>query len=59
MFCVNGARAPMYEVRIAIMHRVKGLEFNYIFKVGVNNKALTNGVRSDFSDDVSLEEFET
>lgn len=46
-------------VRIATMHRVKGLEFNYIFAVGVNNKALPNGVRSDFSDDVSLEEFET
>ena len=47
------------EVRIATMHRVKGLEFNYIFVAGVNNKALPNGVRSDFSDDVSLEEFET
>jgi hypothetical protein len=47
------------EVRIATMHRVKGLEFKYIFAVGVNNKALPNGVRSDFSDDVSLEEFET
>ena len=47
------------EVRIATMHRVKGLEFSYIFAVGVNNKALPNGVRSDFSDDVSLEEFET
>ncbi len=46
------------EVRIATMHRVKGLEFNYIFAAGVNNKALPNGVRSDFSDDVSLEEFE-
>lgn len=47
------------EVRIATMHRVKGLEFKYIFAAGVNNKALPNGVRSDFSDDVSLEEFET
>ena len=47
------------EVRIATMHRVKGLEFNYIFAAGVNNKALPNAVRSDFSDDVSLEEFET
>lgn len=46
-------------VRIATMHRVKGLEFNYIFAAGVNDKALPNGVRSDFSDDVSLEEFET
>lgn len=46
-------------VRIATMHRVKGLEFGYIFAAGVNNKALPNGVRSDFSDDVSLEEFET
>ena len=47
------------EVRIATMHRVKGLEFSYIFAAGVNNKALPNAVRSDFSDDVSLEEFET
>lgn len=46
-------------VRIATMHRVKGLEFNYVFAAGVNNKALPNGVRSDFSDDVSLEEFES
>lgn len=46
-------------VRIATMHRVKGLEFNYIFAAGVNDKALPNGARSDFSDDVSLEEFET
>ena len=47
------------EVRIATMHRVKGLEFNIIFAAGVNKKALPNGSRSDFSDDVSLEEFET
>lgn len=47
------------EVRIATMHRVKGLEFNYIFASGVNNKVLPNGIRSDFSDDVSMEEFET
>ena len=47
------------EVRIATMHRVKGLEFNYIFAAGVNTKMLPNGVRSDFSDDVSMEEFET
>lgn len=46
-------------IRIATMHRVKGLEFNYIFVAGVNNKALPHGVRSDFSDDVSHEEFET
>ena len=46
-------------IRIATMHRVKGLEFNYIFVAGVNKKALPHGVRSDFSDDVSHEEFET
>lgn len=46
-------------VRIATMHRVKGLEFNYIFAAGVNNKVLPNGSRTDFSDEVSLEEFET
>ena len=32
-------------VRIATMHRVKGLEFNYIFAAGVNDKALPNGAR--------------
>lgn len=49
-----------YEgVRIATMHRVKGLEFNYIFAAGVNNRVLPNGTRSDFSDDVSLEDFQT
>lgn len=47
------------EVRIATMHRVKGLEFKYIFAAGMNNKSLPNGVRSDYSDDVSLEEFVT
>ena len=41
------------------MHRVKGLEFNFIFASGVNNKVLPIGIRSDFSADVSLEEFET
>ena len=46
-------------VRLATMHRVKGLEFNYIFVAGINNKALPHGVRSDFSDDVSHDEFET
>lgn len=46
-------------VRIATMHRVKGLEFKYIFVAGVNNKALPYGSRSDFSDDVSHVEFQT
>lgn len=46
-------------IRLATMHRVKGLEFNYIFVAGINNKALPHGVRSDFSDDLSHEEFET
>ena len=46
-------------IRVATMHRVKGLEFDHIFAAGVNNKVLPNGVRSDFADDVSLEEFET
>lgn len=41
------------------MHRAKGLEFKYIFAAGINNKVLPNGGRSNFSDDVSLEEFET
>ena len=45
-------------VRIATMHRIKGLEFHYIFAVGVNKRALPNGARGDFSDDISLEEFE-
>lgn len=46
-------------IRIATMHRVKGLEFDYLFAAGVNNRVLPNGTRSDFSDDVSLEEFQT
>ena len=34
-------------------------DFDYIFDASANNKALPNGGRSDFSDDLSLEEFET
>lgn len=46
-------------VRIATMHRVKGLEFDYVFAVAVNKKVLPFGIRADFEDDISLEEFRT
>ena len=41
------------------MHRVKGLEFDYVFAVAVNKKVLPFGTRDDFEDDISLEEFRT
>lgn len=46
-------------VRIATMHRVKGLEFDHVFAVAVNKKVLPFGTRADFEDDISLEEFRT
>ena len=35
-------------VRIATMHRVKGLEFDYVFAVAVNKKVLPFGTRMIF-----------
>lgn len=46
-------------VRIATMHRVKGLEFDHVFAVAVNKKVLPFGTKADFEDDISLEEFRT
>lgn len=46
-------------VRIATMHRVKGLEFDHVFVAAVNKKVLPYGSRADFEDDISLEEFRT
>ena len=46
-------------VRIATMHRVKGLEFDHVFAVAINKKVLPFGTRADFEDDISLEEFRT
>lgn len=46
-------------VRIATMHRVKGLEFDHVFVAAVNKKVLPFGSKADFEDDVSLEEFRT
>ncbi len=46
-------------VRIATMHRVKGLEFDHVFAVAVNKKVLPFGSKDDFEDDISLEEFRT
>lgn len=46
-------------VRIATMHRVKGLEFDYVFVAAVNKKVLPFGSKADFEDDISLEEFRT
>lgn len=47
------------EVRIATMHRVKGLEFNYVFVVAINKNIHPFGPRVDFEDDISHEEFRT
>ena len=46
-------------VRIATMHRVKGLEFDYVFAAAVNKKVLPFGSQADFEDAISLEEFRT
>lgn len=46
-------------VRIATMHRVKGLEFEHVFAVAVNKKVLPFGSEADFEDGISLEEFRT
>ena len=46
-------------VRIATMHRVKGLEFDYVFAAAVNKKVLPLGSQADFEDAISLEEFRT
>lgn len=46
-------------VRVATMHRVKGLEFDHMFIAAVNKKVLPFGTRADFEDDLSLEEFRT
>ena len=46
-------------VRIATMHRIKGLEFDHVFVAAVNKKVLPFGTKDDFEDDISLEEFRT
>ena len=46
-------------VRIATMHRVKGLEFDHVFAVAVNKKVLPCGTRAEFEDDISREEIRT
>ena len=46
-------------IRIATMHRVKGLEFDHVFAVAVNKKVLPFGSAADFEDGISLEEFRT
>ena len=46
-------------VRIATMHRVKELDFDHVFAVAVNKKVLPFGIKADFEDDISLEEFRT
>ncbi len=46
-------------LRIATMHRVKGLEFDHVFVAAVNKKMLPFGTKDDFEDDISLEEFRT
>ncbi len=49
----------MDGVRIATMHRVKGLEFDHMFVVAVNKKVLPFGSAADYEDNLSLEEFRT
>ncbi|MBP5607524.1 MAG: UvrD-helicase domain-containing protein [Lachnospiraceae bacterium] len=46
-------------VRIATMHRVKGLEFDHVFVAAVNKKVLPFGTAADYEDGISLEEFRT
>lgn len=46
-------------VRVATMHRVKGLEFDHVFVAAVNKKVLPFGTEADFEDRISLEEFRT
>ena len=46
-------------VRVATMHRVKGLEFDHVFVAGVNKSALPAKTKADFEDDISLDEFRT
>jgi len=49
----------MPGVRIATMHRVKGLEFDYVMLAAVNKKWLPLKVTENFADDVSAQEFNT
>lgn len=46
-------------IRVATMHRVKGLEFDHVFAAAVNKKVLPFGTEADFEDGISLEEFRT
>lgn len=46
-------------VRIATMHRVKGLEFDYIFAAAVNKRVLPYGNVDEFEDAISADEFRT
>lgn len=41
------------------MHRVKGLEFDFVFVVAINKNIYPFGPRADFEDDISHEEFRT
>ena len=41
------------------MHRVKGLEFDFVFVVAININIYPFGPRADFEDDISHEEFRT
>lgn len=46
-------------VRIATMHRVKGLEFDHMFVAAVNKRMLPLSIINEYEDDVSKEEFKT
>lgn len=46
-------------VRIATMHRVKGLEFDHVFVAAVNKRVLPLGSMIEFEDEISADEFRT
>lgn len=46
-------------VRIATMHRVKGLEFDHMIVAAVNQRMLPLSTINEYEDDVSKEEFRT
>lgn len=46
-------------IRIATMHRVKGLEFDHVFAAAVNHRMLPLSTINDYEDEVSKEEFRT
>ena len=47
----------MDGVRVATMHRVKGLEFDHVFLAAVNKRVFPLSAKRDFADDsIAIEE---